>query len=608
MKRKIRWFLAISLLVCLISSLGASLVQTNGGKIDYHDITMVTASGHELDAMLLVPETATADAPAPAIVVSHGWYNNREMQDLNYVEYARRGYVVMAISMYGHGDSEVIEAGTWWDDENNGNGMYDAVKYVAQLPFVNKDAIGVTGHSNGGLASRESMLQDEEGLISAALIVSNDSVYFDEAGEYANPFGSRDVGVVACQYDEFFHRVPQEDGTVSAPRDYIDQVTAQSFLYFGEDPTGLDKRESYTYYHETIDGEDAIRVIFNPDMTHPWAHFSKSVVSNSVEFFDQALGAPTPLEGTNQIWQLKAAFNALGVVGFFAFLTSLAVALTQTSYFGVLAAESSVEPYAAPTGKGRLWYWGSYIVFVIFSMLSYPLLYKWTSLNRPEFFNQPSSWYIGIWTLVCGLFTLIVLVVNYRIYGKKHGMVLGDRGVWMPMRNLWRTIVLAVVVVCAGFGLVMLSDYLFLTDYRLWCYATIRAFAPHHIPAILKYMGFWLVYYIMLSVSTNVFNFVNYGKKGWGSVLIQMAAVAMGPAIMLLVQYGTFRSTGHMWTEISGIGSSIIGIWLYPIIVMLPIAALVSNLIYRRTKNPYLGGIIMGLVACIMTTTNTLTY
>ena len=122
-----KFWVVIALIICLISSIGASVAQTNGGSIEYHDVTMVTDSGHELDALLLVPENATPETPAPAIAVSHGWYNNREMQDLNYVEYARRGYVVIAISMYGHGDSEVIEDGTWWEDQNNANGMYDAV-------------------------------------------------------------------------------------------------------------------------------------------------------------------------------------------------------------------------------------------------------------------------------------------------------------------------------------------------------------------------------------------------------------------------------------------------------------------------------------------------
>ena len=241
-KKGAKFWLAIALIICLISSIGASVAQTDGGFIKYHDVTFVTQSGHELDALLLVPETATAENPAPAIVCSHGWYNNREMQDLNYVEYARRGFVVISISMYGHGDSEVIANNTWWDDENNANGLYDAVKYLAELPFVDASRIGVTGHSNGARASREAMLQDYDGLIAAALLVSNDSVYYDADGNYANPFGSRDVGIVACQYDEFFHRVTKEDGSKTPPREYINQVTAQSFLNFGEDPAGQEAR------------------------------------------------------------------------------------------------------------------------------------------------------------------------------------------------------------------------------------------------------------------------------------------------------------------------------------------------------------------------------
>ncbi|MBQ3015117.1 MAG: acetylxylan esterase, partial [Clostridia bacterium] len=264
MKLKARPLVIISLIVCLISSLGACIFQSDFGRVEYHDMTFVTSSGHELDALLLVPETATQDNKAPAIVVSHGWYNNREMQDLNYVEYARRGYVVLAISMYGHGDSEVIESNTWWNDENNANGLYDGVKYLASLPYVDTSKIGVTGHSNGALACREAVLQDTEGLIAAALLVSNDAVYYDEDGNFYNQFGTRDAAIVACQYDEFFHRV---DG--NAPRDYIDQVTAQSFLHFGVDPTGLEERVAGEFYVEEIDGQTAIRAIYNPAITHP---------------------------------------------------------------------------------------------------------------------------------------------------------------------------------------------------------------------------------------------------------------------------------------------------------------------------------------------------
>ena len=53
--------------------------------------------------------------------------------------------------------------------------------------------------------------------------------------------------------------------------------------------------------------------------------------------------------------------------------------------------------------------------------------------------------------------------------------------------------------------------------------------------------------------------------------------------------------------------SGLSSIWLYPIVLILPLAAFACRKIYDKTKNPYIGGIIMGLIACILSITNTLT-
>lgn len=597
MKLNAKKLLIISLLICLISSIGASLFQTSFGKVEYHDMTFVTESGHELDALLLVPKSATKDNKAPAIVVSHGWFNNREMQDLNYVEYARRGYVVLAISMYGHGDSEVIESNSWWDDENNANGLYDGVKYLASLPFVDSSRIGVTGHSNGALACREAVLQDEEGLIAAALLVSNDAVYYNEAGELYNQFGSRDAAIIACQYDEFFHRV---DG--NPPREYINQVTAQSFLHFGKNPDGLEKRVAGEFYTEDIDGKEAIRAIYNPAITHPWAHFSTIVVKFSVDFFDRALGAPSSIAHGNQIWQFKALFNALGVVGFFAFLVCLAISLLDIPYFAILKSEGDVEPWAAleDGAKKRYWkknIWGA-VLSIPFYLLGFVIGYAGSMFVG--IWNQAGSFAIGAWSLLCGLFTLATIKGN----NKKFPIDLEERGVRIGKEKMLRSIILALAVVCAGFALVFISDYLFMTDYRLWCFATIRAFDAKHILKIICFLPFWLVYYLANSVAANCYNYTRMGKKSWASVAWQMFFAFIGPQAMIMLQYGKFFITGKMLLDpITGI----MGIWLFPIVLILPLSVLISHLIYRKTKNPYIGGIIMALVACILTVTNTLT-
>ena len=593
MKKQARIWVAISLLLCLISSAGASLFQTDFGHITYHDMTFVTQSGHELDALLLVPKTATAKDPAPAIVVSHGWYNNREMQDLNYVEYARRGYVVLAISMYGHGDSEVLPSNTWWDDANNANGLYDGVKYVAELPFVDPDRIGVTGHSNGALACREAVLQDADGLIAAALLVSNDAVYTDADGNFYNQFGSRDAAIVACQYDEFFHRV-----NGSAPRDFIHQNTAQSFLHFGADPAGLEMRTAGTFYAQMVDGEESIRAIMNPAITHPWAHFSADVVAFSVDFFDRAIGAPASLPHDNQIWQWKATFNALGVVGFFLFVAFTALALLDTSYFAELKVNTPVTPWPAPEGKTRSRYWHANLLSALLSIPFFFIAFLLGFFLHSDIWNQGASRIIGLWSLLCGLATWLT------IRSKKYPVDREERGITISKNKLFKSILLALTVICAAFALVFLSDYLFLTDYRLWCFATIRAFSARHIPMILVFLPCWLVYYIITSVAGNCCNYIQIGKNGWTSVVLQMFFVFLGPQIMIMAQYIKFFITGYMVLDpITGI----MGIWLFPIVLILPLASLISNVIYRKTKNPYIGGIIMGIIACILTVTNTLT-
>ena len=97
-----------ALLLCLISAAGAAWIQTGGGEVAVSDLRWETPSGHMMSALLFRPVSATAESPAPAIVVSHGWFNNREMQDLNFVELSRRGYVTLSIDMYGHGNSEAL--------------------------------------------------------------------------------------------------------------------------------------------------------------------------------------------------------------------------------------------------------------------------------------------------------------------------------------------------------------------------------------------------------------------------------------------------------------------------------------------------------------------
>jgi hypothetical protein len=60
-------------------------------------------------------------------VLAHGWWNNKEMQDSNYVELARRGYVVLSVDMCGHESSSDLQVGHEMDAAT---GMSDAVSLI----------------------------------------------------------------------------------------------------------------------------------------------------------------------------------------------------------------------------------------------------------------------------------------------------------------------------------------------------------------------------------------------------------------------------------------------------------------------------------------------
>ncbi|WP_409290290.1 dienelactone hydrolase family protein [Peribacillus sp. SCS-37] len=614
-KKKSLKMLAISLILCLVSAIGAYFVQTSGGKVTVKDMRWETPSGHMMSALLFVPENATAQSPAPAVVVSHGWYNTREMQDLNYVELSRRGYVVVSIDMYGHGNSDAVTPEEWM---NRGTGMYDAVELLADLPYVDKNKIGITGHSNGARAANWSINEDnkkEKPLISSVLLIANDAMYTDNPGEplywalkpkdasYKNVYGSRDVGVVAAQYDEFFFRSMKADGTATVPRDYIKTDPAQSFLNFGIDPSEGEKRESYKIYKQDIDGKEASRVIYNPAQIHPWNHISRDVVTSTLEFFDDSLGSPKDIAPGSQIWQFKVLFNFIGLIGFVMFIVSITKVLLFTSPFSSLRAAREVEPQAAPTGIGKVWFWGGLAASAMVSYFSYLALYNWSVENIKPFFPQFPPFYIGVWCVVTGLFALLFMFVSYFFYSRKNGFDLKETGVIIGFRTLVKTIGLALSVAALSYSLVFIADYFFKADFRLWV-LTVKAFTPDKLLIALKYLPFFLLFYVANSIAINSFNYVRIGNKEWVNTAVMALFNSLGIIILAALQYITFFVTGEVYYNDL---SHIIGIWLFPIIVILIVAAIISRKIYKVTGNPYLAGFINAFIITVMTVTNTLT-
>lgn len=605
--RRNAFWLALSLVLCLISAVGASIVQTAAGAVTVKDLQWETSSGRTLNALLFVPDGATAADPAPAVVVSHGWWNNREMQDANYVELTRRGFVVLSIDMYGHGNSDPLPAD---ELEVGGTGLYDGVRMIADLPYVDTTRIGISGHSNGARAANFSVAIDNEvdkPLIAAVFLVDNEAMYTDADGAYANLYGTRDVGLVADQYDEFFFRSYDAEGNVlTPPREFATTPNAQSFLNFGSDPADGEARDVDTVYTESIDGEEAIRILHTPAQTHPWGTISKYTVADQVEFFDTTLGAPNPTEATAQVWQVKEFFTTLGLIGFGIFLVAFTRALLFTRAFAGLRTTEITA--AQPVGRrGHAWFWGGLVVSTVISAWSYIWLSQVPWLNGIVFNSVPSivptgsAFFIAVWAALNGLAAIIVMALSYYLFGKNNGVRLRELGIFPGWRKLLQSAALALVVTIAAFGLVFAADYFFKTDFRLWVVA-LKWFPQDKIWYAFFVLPLFLVYFVANSVALNVFNRFTLGGREWLNTAALAMFNALGPIILVAAQYLTFASSGDLIPGFAGIAS----IWLFPVILILAVTAVISRKIYRETNNPYIAGFLNAAIVALFAVSNSL--
>jgi dienelactone hydrolase len=618
--RRNRFWLTLSILVCFFSAMGASFVQSSGGSVTVKNLTIETGTGRSLSALLLKPNGASSTNKRPAIVLAHGWWNTKEMQDANYVELARRGYVVLSIDMYGHGNSDAMPLG---QEAVAATGMYDAVKSVAALPYVNTSKIGISGHSNGARACNWAVGLDNQAtkpLVKAVYLVDNDPIYKQAlaaggsgsgyaAGKYINFYGNRDVGLQADQYDEFFFRSYNKAGEeVTPPRDYINTSNAQSFLHFGADPSGLGKRSPYTTYSKTIDGTKAIREINNPAQIHPWGPESKEEVTHLLAFFNQSFGTPNPIAATNQVWQWKAFFNAVGLIALGVFLVAFSKALLGTRAFAGLRMARPVE-VISQNRKGLAWFWGGLAVSTVISAVSYwilqanPTIAGLSFVPNPPFNPQGAVFFIGLWAAINGVIGTIIMVLSWRLFGRAKGQSLKQVGALPGWKNFGLSILIGLITIAAAYGIVFLVGFLFDTDFRFWVVA-VKPFTPDKLVDALIYLPLFAIYYLANAVAVNSFNRFHLREKEWLNTAVLSLFNALGPIILVLWQYIHFFVTGDLVPGFGGIDS----IWLFPVILFLIVAPIISRKIYRVSNSPYIGGMIMAGMATLLSVTNTLTY
>ncbi|QQK81097.1 hypothetical protein HUG20_15130 [Salicibibacter cibi] len=625
-KNKVKIIFVLSIVLMAVGSLSASMFHSDNGEIDISDVNIVTEDGAELRAMLYVPESATDSESVPAVVAAHGYNNTAEMQSTNAIELARRGMVVISPDAYGHGLSTFPD-----DDINNGivndQGVYSALQYLGTLPYVDVDRIGMVGHSMGGdnlqfaaLQAFEKQENDPSIVTPNALLPTSQSFLVNEENEelmYSDyPVN---LGVVFGQYDEWTEGM----WDVEKGSDINITSTAEAGMGF----TGA---EYGAYYHYGDEGEidrssaiqaaddNNLRVIYQPSINHPRMTDSHQAANDIIDFFDITL-----LQGedsvTNQVWHWKEISTGVALIGFFLFIPTFGLLLLKLPFFNTIIRPEPSSLSIISNTKSKLTYW----LLLLVGLIPTPFIYMWAMgypigmkpLDRyiptifpvNDIFPMPVMNGLVIFNIVSGIIALGLFIATFYFIARKNGSKLKDIGVQLPLIQVFKSLILAVIVFASAYVFLSLANYWFLTDFRFYV-LSLKTITPEKVGMLLVYLPFFAFYFIISSLTFNLSTRIK-GAKEWKNVGLILIASCASLVIFSFLDYLALYTTGvKLFPAVpypEGTTSALAGVILFGLLFILPIAALYARIFFKETGSIWVGGFINSFIVTFFALSNT---
>ena len=541
--------LIVGVLLILGGGVLAWVTQTSGG-IRLVDVRFVGTGGAPMSALLYIPQNATPATPAPGILAVHGYFNSREAQDGFAIEFARRGYVVLAIDQRGHGYSAPPAFAA-------GFGGPDGLRYLRSLDFVDQGNIGLEGHSMGGWAVVNAAAAFPQGYRALVLEGSSTGMPFAPEGTPAFP---RNLAVVFSRFDEFsgtMWGVPKARDVNSSPkllRVFGTEAPVQPGKLYGSlaESTG--------------------RILYTPGITHPMDHFSTEAIGYSLDWMQRTLGGGTPKPASDQIWYWKEIGTCAALVGFVFLLLGLFAALVRLPYFAPLLASHEV-PVERP---GPAAWVGLTVGALAPAILWLPLCQFADSLLPPSrLLPQTFTNEIVVWALCSGL-------ISYAIS-------LLWRASKPRFNTQWtRAMMIAMLVAGGGYLSCAVADFLFKIDFRVW-FIAVKLLSAGQARDFLAYLlPFGLSFVLMLRALYS--NPLLRSGSAISQYVVTIVALAGGFSLFVLLEYLTLFSTGQLPSVYPFDGLRVIlSIQFIP---LLTIVALIATFTFRRT-NSYLPGALL---------------
>lgn len=536
--------LAVGLALILAGVVLAALIQTSGG-VRISDVRFRGPDGTTFSALLYRPPNATPQTPAPGVLAVHGYINTRETQSAFAIEFARRGYVVLALDQRGHGYSGGAAV-------TKGFGGPEGLAYLRALPFVDKDQIGLEGHSMGGWTVLAAATAMPDAYRAMVLEGSSAGPPFSRP---ADPVWPRNMALVFSRYDEFAKLMWGVDRAADVGRSPRLQAA------FG----AVGPVEEGRIYGDPAAGTG--RILHRPPVTHPGDHISTAAVGHATDWFARTIEGGTPRPASDQIWMWKELGTGLTFVGVIVLLLGVFDLLLALPAFAIL--RNAPAPVSGRR-DGRWW------LLVVLTALVPALSFFLLPINSPPL--QPSAIFpqaitnsLAIWALAN---TAFALVIGWALARPR--AVFQTR--WAP------SALIALLTVAAAY-LTVWAASLVQVDFRFWVVA-LKPLSAGQALAALAYLPAFALF--LLVAFRGVAGLMRQGQGRASQYATAVLALASGFLLLTGLQYVALFATGALPIPALAL-SAIVAIQFVPLLTALAVIAVHT---WRRT-NSYVPGALL---------------
>lgn len=654
--------IAILLCVVFVCMIFANLIQRDFGKVD----VSISSFDNDLGSItykLYVPKGVSKDNKAPAVLLLHGYQNDKETSGAYAIELARRGYVVMAIDEYGHGSTNIsmIERGyvnqkvsVIYGEESKEDGTfvdvggtkrYRLLMNFSNLSFFNdkytKDSEGnsVKDSSMGGI-SAYAYLASMDMVDSTKMCISGHSMgtwaSWTVAAAYAGAKDSKGNDITpkatVLQCGELFRKSVYDSDKIYFNNVLLLNAKYEEFSYFRDYKFVVDDKlmasplrleflgttgqgEWNKTYGSFADGSARRiqKVLTNHRLT---THNSKGMAV-ALDWFDSATNHKSSIPSNKQVYLAKEYLVFIAMLSGIAMLLPLANLVLEIPFFKTVVV-------GVPTRENRIkrgWkWWKGAIITILVAGATYPFMTQLghalmplpeTSVFRMTIGNGFLAWY-ALLILVSLATTIIPFKKSKKTDSPIDYYDLGLAGESTKDKLDWKLLgkggLVALICLAIFYILVTICQSIFLLDFRfIWPF--FKSFTWTRFGQFLAYIPIFALFFIlnnskifagMIMDETSKEGFTNFIKCWWRYALLMIGGVLL----LVLLEYVPFFMNIGPGADLL-FGSTFGGPFMSLMIVFVPqvlVFSVICTYMYRKTGNVYVGAFMVSALACWIVT------